>query len=127
MLELYLNKPEELVLRETPAPGPVKDSQARIMVTHGGVCGSDLRVYKGSIPYATYPVRPGHEVLGVIIEAGNEVRHKAGTRVYHGISFPMVVWTGAFVMAFPGISGKRGFRTGFHQVLESGVYLLRPG
>ncbi|TWJ14023.1 zinc-dependent alcohol dehydrogenase [Geobacter argillaceus] len=81
MLELYLNRPEELILRDAPAPGTVKENQARIRVTHGGICGSDLRVYKGSIPYATYPLRPGHEVLGVVVEAGNEVRHKVGTRV----------------------------------------------
>ena len=81
MLELYLNRPEELILREAPSPGPVNGDQARVRVTHGGICGSDLRVYRGSIPYATYPLRPGHEVLGVIVEAGNEVPHKVGTRV----------------------------------------------
>lgn len=81
MLELYLNKPEDLVLREAPSPGLPSDGQARIRITHGGICGSDLRVYRGSIPYAIYPLRPGHEVLGVIVEAGNDVRHKVGTRV----------------------------------------------
>lgn len=81
MLELYLNGPQELVLRESPPPGPITGSQARIRITHGGICGSDLRVYRGTIPYATYPLRPGHEVLGVVVEAGVDIRLTAGTRV----------------------------------------------
>jgi L-iditol 2-dehydrogenase len=81
MLELYLNKPEDLELRETAAPGPVRENEARLRITYGGICGSDLRVYRGSIPYATYPLRPGHEVVGVVVEAGKGVPHAPGTRV----------------------------------------------
>jgi L-iditol 2-dehydrogenase len=81
MLELYLNKPEELILRETAAPGIVSDNEVKLKTVYGGVCGSDLRVYKGSISYAAYPLRPGHEVLGVVIEAGKNVTSRVGTRV----------------------------------------------
>lgn len=81
MLELYLQSPGELTLREAAFPGPLKNNEVRLKNIYGGVCGSDLRVYKGSIPYATYPLRPGHEVLGVIIEAGKDVTCRPGTRV----------------------------------------------
>lgn len=81
MLELYLNKPEELVLREAADPGAVKDNEAKLRIIFGGICGSDIRVYKGSFPNAAYPLRPGHEVLGVVVDAGKDVPYKAGIRV----------------------------------------------
>jgi L-iditol 2-dehydrogenase len=37
-------------------------------------------VYKGSLGYAIYPIRPGHEALGVIIEAGNKTSLKIGSK-----------------------------------------------
>jgi L-iditol 2-dehydrogenase len=54
-------------------------------VIYGGICGSDLRVLRGTIPYATYPCRPGHEILGTVVEAGEKSPYKVGTRV---VSFP---------------------------------------
>lgn len=80
-MELYLNKPDDLVLREANALPEVKKGEVKLKVTYGGICGSDLKVYKGLISYAAYPLRPGHEVLGTIIEAGEGVSHKIGTRV----------------------------------------------
>jgi len=81
MLELYLNKPEELILRQAEPLRRINDNEARLRIVYGGICGSDLRVYKGSIPYAAYPLRPGHEVVGVVVEAGAKVQYQAGARV----------------------------------------------
>ena len=57
----------------------------KVKVIYGGICGSDLRVFRGTIPYATYPCRPGHEILGTVVEAGRKSPHKVGTKV---VSFP---------------------------------------
>jgi L-iditol 2-dehydrogenase len=85
MHELHLEKPGDLRMREIgPAPAP-KDNEVKVKVTYGGICGSDLRVFRGTIPYATYPCRPGHEILGTVVEAGEQSRYKVGTRV---ASFP---------------------------------------
>jgi L-iditol 2-dehydrogenase len=85
MYELYLEKPGDLKLRESgPAPVP-KDNEVKVKVVYGGICGSDLRVFRGTIPYATYPCRPGHEILGTVVEAGKKSRYKVGTKV---ASFP---------------------------------------
>jgi L-iditol 2-dehydrogenase len=85
MYELYLEKAGDLRMKESePLPAP-KDSEVKVKVIYGGICGSDLRVFKGSIPYATYPCRPGHEILGVVVEAGKKSPHPVGTRV---VSFP---------------------------------------
>lgn len=80
-MELYLQGPNSLSIKELQPLPAVKEHEVKICVTYGGICGSDLRVYKGQIAYAQYPIRPGHEVLGTIIEAGACVEHKAGTKV----------------------------------------------
>jgi L-iditol 2-dehydrogenase len=85
MQELYLEKPGDLKLREGgPAPAP-KGNEVKVKVIYGGICGSDLRVFRGTIPYATYPCRPGHEILGTVVEAGEKSPYKVGTKV---ASFP---------------------------------------
>jgi len=85
MHELYLEKPGDLMMKESaPGPGP-KDHEVKIKVIYGGICGSDVRVLRGRIPYAIYPCRPGHEILGTVIEAGEKSPHNVGTKV---VSFP---------------------------------------
>lgn len=85
MNELYLKSPGKLELRESSRVQELKDNEARVEVIYGGICGSDIRVYRGLLPYAEYPCRPGHEILGIVTEAGNNSTFKAGDRV---VSFP---------------------------------------
>lgn len=79
--ELFLENPTVLKLRETQSLPAPKENEVKLQVRYGGICGSDLRVYKGLISYAQYPIRPGHEVLGTIVEAGASVSHAVGTKV----------------------------------------------
>jgi len=72
------------VKEANPLPAP-KSNEVKLSIIYGGICGSDLRVYNGLLSYAQYPLRPGHEVLGTIIEAGENSPYKVGTRV---VSFP---------------------------------------
>lgn len=85
MDELYLEKPGQLKLRESARIDQLGDSEVLIKTIYGGICGSDIKVYGGHLPYANYPCRPGHEILGSIVEAGPKSPFKSGTRV---ISFP---------------------------------------
>lgn len=85
MFELYLDKPEKLNMRKITPVGKLKENETRVQLIYGGICGSDLRVFRGTIPYAAYPCRVGHEILGTVIEAGKKSPHKPGTRV---TSFP---------------------------------------
>jgi L-iditol 2-dehydrogenase len=85
MQELYLDKPGDLKLRESGPVPALRDNEVKVKVIYGGICGSDLRVLRGTIPYATYPCRPGHEILGTVVEAGEKSPYKVGTRV---VSFP---------------------------------------
>ncbi|MDA8228402.1 MAG: alcohol dehydrogenase catalytic domain-containing protein [Desulfitobacterium hafniense] len=79
--ELYVENPHELKLREIESAAAPKDHEVKVKVIYGGICGSDIKVYKGKIGYAKYPLRPGHEVLGIIVEAGVGTPYKAGTKV----------------------------------------------
>jgi len=75
----------EIVERDIPQPGP---GQVRIRVQACGVCHSDVLVKEGGWPGLVYPRVPGHEVAGVIDEAGPGVTQwKKGQRVgvgWHG-------------------------------------------
>src|SRR5438034_11198915 len=74
----------QFVEREIPQPGP---GHVRIRVQACGVCHSDVLV-KDGWPGLAYPRVPGHEVAGVIDEAGSGVTQWAkGQRVgvgWHG-------------------------------------------
>jgi len=48
MFELYLEKPEQLSMRKTTPVQSIKDNENRVKLIYGGICGSDLRVYRGA-------------------------------------------------------------------------------
>src|SRR5512134_551178 len=81
----HANCPLELVEREIPDPGA---GQVRIKVQACGICHSDVLTKEGLWPGIQYPRVPGHEVAGIIDEAGAGVSEwKKGQRVgvgWHG-------------------------------------------
>ncbi|WP_238544605.1 zinc-binding dehydrogenase [Geomicrobium sp. JCM 19037] len=81
MSELYIAEPNSLELRESAPLHAVEANEVKIRVIYGGICGSDLSVYRGKIQHATYPVRPGHELVGVVEQAGSHVTISEGARV----------------------------------------------
>lgn len=52
---------------DVPVPGP---DEALVRTLVAGVCGSDLHAAHGRHPFVPLPYRPGHEVVGIIEEAG---------------------------------------------------------
>lgn len=81
MYELYVTNPEEMILKKmSPLPQPQHDD-VKVKIIYGGICGSDLRVFQGKVPYATYPVRPGHELIGTVTETGPDSNFSIGDRV----------------------------------------------
>lgn len=74
MKSAFLIGTKEFEIRDTPEPQPgPRDIVLEIKVC--GVCGSDLRRWKEG-PGDT-PVVPGHEISGVVIEAGPEIKNYA--------------------------------------------------
>src|SRR5215467_8575330 len=107
----------EIVEREIPQPGP---GQVRIRVQACGVCHSDVLTKEGGWPGIVYPRVPGHEVAGVIDEAGSGVTQwTKGQRVgvgWHGgqDGTCLACRRGDFVncanLKVPGLSYDGGYR-----------------
>jgi len=79
--ELYLTEPGQIGIQGVKTLPAVREDEVKIETIYGGICGSDLSVYKGSLEYAIYPVRPGHELLGRVVEAGSRSGFVPGQRV----------------------------------------------
>lgn len=64
--------PGTVALHDGDPPRPAPD-EARVRVLACGVCGTDVHAMRGMVlpRGATYPVRPGHEVAGVVEELGH--------------------------------------------------------
>jgi propanol-preferring alcohol dehydrogenase len=74
---------------DIPTPEP-QATQVLVKVSACAVCRTDLHVVDGELPNPKLPLVPGHEIVGVIVEKGKDVRRfKAGDRV----GIPWLGWT----------------------------------
>src|SRR5882672_11115955 len=64
-----LRAPSDLVLDEVAGPQPAA-GQVLVRITHSGICGTDWKIYNGSIP-VTYPRIMGHEMAGEVVDGGH--------------------------------------------------------
>jgi len=64
MKAMVLRAPNDLALDDV-APPQVPAGHALVRITHSGLCGTDLKIYKGAIP-AEYPLIMGHEMVGEV-------------------------------------------------------------
>ncbi|MBE7183086.1 MAG: NAD(P)-dependent alcohol dehydrogenase [Methylobacterium mesophilicum] len=51
----------------------VRADDVRIAITHCGVCHSDIHQARNDWGWASYPLVPGHEIVGRVVEVGAEV------------------------------------------------------
>ncbi|MCX6234096.1 MAG: zinc-dependent alcohol dehydrogenase family protein [Bacteroidetes bacterium] len=83
LTDLYDLKQNEkpLIIAEVPQPVP-KDYEILIKVAACGVCHTELDEIEGRTPPPYYPVIPGHQVIGHVVEAGKQARlFSTGDRV----------------------------------------------
>lgn len=73
-----LKATDTLALEERPRPRP-GPGEVLVRVTHSGVCGTDLKIYRGGIP-VRHPLVMGHEMIGRV-EGGEAGSLKPGDRV----------------------------------------------
>lgn len=71
MQSLYLTKPSHIEVREVPIP-PFKEDELLIKVAYCGICTLEQRLYTGEREIH-YPIVPGHEASGVVVEVGKGV------------------------------------------------------
>lgn len=63
----------------------LRDNDVLIDITHCGICHSDLHSARNDWGRTTYPIVPGHEIVGIVAAVGDGVtRHRVGDRVAIG-------------------------------------------
>ncbi|AOY76087.1 zinc-binding alcohol dehydrogenase family protein [Clostridium formicaceticum] len=65
--------PRNLEICDVPVPKITNENEVLIRVKAAGICGSDIHIYHGTSPVATYPRVIGHEVVGEVVEVGTKV------------------------------------------------------
>jgi L-iditol 2-dehydrogenase len=79
MKAMVLRAPSNLALTEVACPG-APPGQVLVRITNSGLCGTDLKIYKGAIP-AKYPLIMGHEMIGEVVDGSPPAGVKRGDRV----------------------------------------------
>jgi len=82
MQAMRLHGPGELLSSDVvPLPHP-SEHQVLLEVLACGVCRTDLHLLDAELPDIRYPITPGHEIVGRVVEAGKSVaRFHVGDRV----------------------------------------------
>lgn len=73
MKALCVRSPHHLLIEERPMPAIQAAHEVLIKVKAAGICGSDVHIYHGTSPVATYPRVIGHEIAGEILAIGTAV------------------------------------------------------
>jgi 2-desacetyl-2-hydroxyethyl bacteriochlorophyllide A dehydrogenase len=73
MKAIQVTKPGQIEIIEREIPVIQHEDEVLIKIKLAGICGSDLHIYHGTSPVATYPRVIGHEVTGEIIDRGEGV------------------------------------------------------
>ena len=77
----YIEK-GHFALVEKPRPALLEPTDAIVRGTLGSICSSDLHIKHGSVPRAVPGITVGHEMVGIVEEAGPQVSGvKVGDRV----------------------------------------------
>ncbi|UIF85899.1 Zn-dependent oxidoreductase [Cupriavidus sp. UYPR2.512] len=69
MLSVVVEQPMRMAVCERPTPEPA-EGEVRVRVRFAGICGSDLHIFHGKNPFATYPRIVGHEFVGRVDAVG---------------------------------------------------------
>lgn len=82
MKAVKIIKPNELKIVEIDKPEIDGYNNVLVKIKASGICGSDVGIYHGTNAAATYPRVIGHEIVGEVVETGdNASKVKIGDRV----------------------------------------------
>ena len=80
--------PQKMQVRDVPDPKLLNQGDCIVRVTSTAICGSDLHLYNGFIPFMEPGDIMGHEFMGEVVEVGKNVQKlKVGDRVV--VPFPI--------------------------------------
>jgi len=77
MKALYIIEPYKLEIRDIPIPKIKASDEILVKVMAAGICGSDMHNFHGTASGIPYPVIPGHEMSGQVVETGSNVKNIA--------------------------------------------------
>ncbi|MCS7205761.1 MAG: NAD(P)-dependent alcohol dehydrogenase [Leptospiraceae bacterium] len=61
---------------------PLQDHEVLVKITHCGICHSDVHLIDNDWKISSYPLVPGHEIIGIVEKTGKNVKNlKIGMRV----------------------------------------------
>jgi propanol-preferring alcohol dehydrogenase len=90
MRAMVLEQPRtRLRLEEVPVPAP-GPGQVLLKVHACGICRTDLHIVDGELTEAKLPIIIGHQIVGVVVEAGSDV---AAPRIGDRVGVPWLGWT----------------------------------
>lgn len=72
MKSIQIRVPRQITIQEEEIP-VINDQQVLLKLVYVGLCGSDLNSWLGKNPMVKYPVVPGHEIAGRVVEKGSAV------------------------------------------------------
>jgi L-gulonate 5-dehydrogenase len=82
MKAIKVISPHNIEICDVEKPVIKNNKGVLIKVKAAGICGSDMHIYHGTSPVATYPRIIGHEVVGIVEEIGECVSNvKVGDHV----------------------------------------------
>lgn len=81
--QAYVAKTENAKLEPfSYEPKPLSLWDVEVEITHCGICHSDLHLIQNDWKNASYPLVPGHEIVGNVVAKGDAISHlKIGDRV----------------------------------------------
>jgi alcohol/geraniol dehydrogenase (NADP+) len=72
---------KESLVPQAYSPAPLGPRDVEIAISHCGICHSDLHLVDNDWLTSSYPLVPGHEIVGVVSEAGPQCDLAVGQRV----------------------------------------------
>lgn len=82
MKAILVDEPKKIKIIEREIPKIKNNDDILVKIKAVGICGSDVHIYHGTSPVATYPRVVGHEMVGEVIEIGSSVKNiKIGDKV----------------------------------------------
>ncbi|MFC5677961.1 alcohol dehydrogenase catalytic domain-containing protein [Aeromicrobium endophyticum] len=72
MRAVVIEGPGSIAVHELPDPTP-GPGDVVVAVRAAGICGTDIHLLDGELPYDSYPIVPGHEFYGEVVATGADV------------------------------------------------------
>lgn len=82
MKAILVKEPHKIEIVDREMPKLQNNDDVLVKIKAAGICGSDVHIYHGTSPVATYPRVVGHEMVGEVIKIGSAVKNiKIGDKV----------------------------------------------